>query len=120
MLIKTTKEVPRFLAGDHTLIQEVLHPKNDPVKLNYSLAFATLEPGKSSLPHTLHQSSELYVITKGKARVHIGKELAQVGQGQVVLIPAGEEQWIENIGEGLLEFYCIVSPPWSEDQEEVK
>jgi mannose-6-phosphate isomerase-like protein (cupin superfamily) len=120
MIVKDKKEITSFLAGDHTQIQEILHPKNDPVDLNYSLALATLEPGKRSLPHILHKSSELYLITKGKGRVFVGGQQQEVGEGQVVLIPQGVEQWIENIGDTPLEFYCVVSPPWSEEQEEIK
>jgi len=120
MIVKNKADVPSFLAGDHTQIQEVLHPKNDDIALSYSLAFATLEPGKSSLPHILHKSSELYIILKGTGKVRVGEEVKTVGEGQIVLIPAGVEQWIENIGRGPLEFYCVVSPPWSEEQEVVK
>ncbi len=119
MIVKNQQDIPQFLAGDHTIIQEVLHPKNDQIDLAYSLAFARLEPGKSSLPHILHQSSELYVITKGIGLARVGEEEQTVGEGSVVLIPAGQKQWIENVGDHMLEFYCIVSPPWSKDQEEI-
>ncbi len=119
MLIKNKAEVARFLAGDHTEIQEVLHPKNDSIELPYSLAFATLAPGHRSLPHILKKSSELYIIIKGKGRVSIGGKTQEVGEGHIVFIPAGEEQWIENVGEDALEFYCVVTPPWSAEQEVV-
>jgi hypothetical protein len=33
MIVKDKKEITSFLAGDHTQIQEILHPKNDPVDL---------------------------------------------------------------------------------------
>lgn len=119
VLIKNKSDVPGFLAGDHTEIQEILHPKNDFLEISYSLALATLEPGKCSLPHILHNSSELYIIVKGKGRVFIDQGEEEVGEGQIVFIPKGVEQWIENIGDSRLEFYCIVSPPWSEEQEEI-
>ncbi len=120
MFIKDKAAVTSFLAGDHTVIQEILHPKNDPVELNYSLAYARLDPGHHSLPHILENSSELYIIVKGKGRVSIGGKKQEVGEGQVVFIPAGEEQWIENTGRNQLEFYCVVSPPWSAEQEIIK
>lgn len=35
-------------------------------------------------------------------------------QGDVVLIPAGSVQWLENTGEDEIQFMAIVSPPWTE------
>ncbi len=119
MLKKELNDIPAFTAGDDTLIREVLHPKNDGLPLNYSLAYATLEPGQASLPHILHKSSEVYIIRKGRGRAFIGGESAKLEPGQLAFIPAGVEQYIENIGEGPLEFWCIVSPPWSGEDEVV-
>ena len=51
MLVKHIEEVSEFLAGDHTILKEVLHPSNDPIDINYSIAHARLEAGKASLPH---------------------------------------------------------------------
>ncbi|MCB0559366.1 MAG: cupin domain-containing protein [Phaeodactylibacter sp.] len=114
---KSIHNVPAFTAGDETLIREVLHPKNDGLSLGYSLAFATLEPGQASLPHILRDSSEVYVVQKGRGRAFIGEETAEAGPGDVIFIPAGARQYIKNTGEQTLEFWCIVSPPWSEEDE---
>ena len=40
-------------------------------------------------------------------------------KGDTVFIPAGANQWIENVGEVDLVFLAMVSPPWSEETEEV-
>lgn len=117
MIKKTTKKIPPFTAGDDTLIREVLHPKNDGLALGYSLAFATLEPGQASKPHILRNSTEVYVIRKGRGRAFIGEEAAEAVSGDVVFIPAGTRQYIENSGGERLEFWCIVSPPWSAGDE---
>lgn len=117
MIKKTLDNVPSFTAGDNTQIREVLHPKNDGLELGYSLAYATLEPGQSSVPHVLRNSSEVYVIRKGRGRAYIGGETADVRPGDVAFIPAGARQYIENTGDERLEFWCIVSPPWSGEDE---
>ena len=114
---KSIQNTPAFTAGDETLIREVLHPRNDGLSLGYSLAFATLEPGQASLPHVLRESSEVYVVQKGRGRAFIGEEVADAGPGDVIFIPSGARQYIENTGEERLEFWCIVSPPWSEEGE---
>ena len=36
------------------------------------------------------------------------------------MIPAGAEQFVRNEGMGPLRFWCIVSPPWSREQELVR
>ncbi len=114
---KTVAELSTFVAGDETVISEVLHPKNEPLNLPYSLAFATLEVGASSKPHILKQSEEVYVIVSGSGTATVGKEEFAVQPGDVVLIPAGVVQFIRNDGDEVLKFYCIVSPPWNKDDE---
>ena len=117
MIRKNIQEEAPFTAGDDTLIREVLHPVNDGLGMNYSLAYATLEPGKASRPHVLRSSSEVYIIRRGRGRAFIGEEVAEAGPGEVVFIPAGARQYIENVGEEPLEFWCIVSPPWNGEDE---
>ncbi|MCO6477791.1 MAG: cupin domain-containing protein [Phaeodactylibacter sp.] len=117
MIKKNTQNIRPFTAGDDTLIREVLHPKNDGLELGYSLAYATLEPGQASLPHILRSSTELYIIQKGRGRAFIGREVAEALPGDVLFIPVGARQYIENIGEGRLEFWCVVSPPWKKEDE---
>ncbi|HKK77810.1 MAG TPA: cupin domain-containing protein [Saprospiraceae bacterium] len=119
MLHKKIASLAAFTAGDATTIREVLHPKNEAVDLGYSLAEARLEPGKASYPHVLEQQSELYLFVQGQARVHVGEEQKRVQAGEIVLVPAGVLQYVENIGAQELVFYCIVNPPWKEKDEQV-
>lgn len=119
MLHKVLNEIQQFTAGDETILREVLHPKNDAIELNYSIAHAIVLPGEKSLPHTLHERSEVYYILNGTGKAFIAKEEKILNPGDTLYIPAGAEQWIENIGEENLVFLAIVSPPWSEESEEV-
>ena len=119
MLKKSLKNIPTFIAGDKTIIQEFIHPKNDGIDVQYSLAHAIVEVGKSSEPHILHQSSELYVILEGESILHVGGEAEILRGGDAALVPAGAMQWIENTGNISLKFYVIVSPPWQAEEEEI-
>lgn len=119
MLIKSLDQIPSFIAGDETIIKEWLHPKNEDVDINYSLAFAEVEPGKSSLPHILKTSSEAYIILEGSGIAYIDEKSQAVKSGDLVLIPAGAKQHIKNIGTENLRFICIVSPPWKKEDEVV-
>lgn len=118
MLIKNIKDIPSFLAGDHTFIKEVLHPKNDAIEIGYSLAHATLPVEATSLPHLLH-GSEVYFITKGQGIVFIDDEQKAVSVGDMVFIPPRAKQYIQNTGKVELEFLCIVHPEWKAAEEEL-
>ena len=119
MITKSISDTPGFEAGDLTWIKELLHPQNDQIPLNYSLAHASLAVNTASIPHVLHANSEVYIVLKGKGRVYIDEEEKELEIGDLVFIPKGARQYIVNIGEVELEFLCIVSPPWSEEEEEV-
>ena len=119
MLHKSLKDLKSFEAGDKTNIIEVLHPKNDNISLGYSLAHASLEVGESSLPHILEECSEVYFILKGEGKVVIGEEQRPIKEGDTVFVPKGATQYVENQGTTKLEFLCIVSPAWFEEQEKV-
>lgn len=119
MLKKSLKKIAPFTAGDDTRIREVLHPKNDGLVSGYSLAYAELDPGQESLPHILHQSSETYIVHRGEGLAKVDGKDIPLSTGEVLYIPAGAEQSIRNTGEGILGFWCVVLPPWSEEGEEL-
>lgn len=116
MKIISTDAVEGFVAGDKTLIRELLHPRKNNVPINYSLAHATVGPGETSVPHIL-KYSEVYYILEGSGRVFVGNEQKVIKKGDLVHIPPNAEQYIENIGTDDLVFICIVSPPWEPECE---
>ena len=118
MLVVELEECPEFIAGDKTVLREVLHPDKMPVAVRYSLAHAIVEQGKASLPHLL-SSSEVYYILEGQGMMYIDDASSEVRAGDSVYIPPHATQWIENTGEGALKFLCIVDPAWRAEDEEV-
>jgi hypothetical protein len=64
MLIKHLNECEEFIAGDNTMLRELLHPDKADMKLRYSLAHATVRPGMTSYLHSLN-TSEVYYILHG-------------------------------------------------------
>ncbi len=111
MLIKDLKDCSEFIAGDNTILREILHPDKADLDLRYSLAHAKLLPGKKSQEHSL-KTSEVYYILQGKGLMHIDNDSADVIAGQTVYIPPGKIQFIENTGDADLVFLCIVDPAW--------
>lgn len=117
MLFKSIDAILSFEANDKTTLKEIIHPKNDEVQLNYSLAQASLKHGESSVPHYLANQSELYFFLKGEGEIVIDDKKQKVKKGDIVLVQKGATQHLENQGDNILEFLCIVSPPWEEKDD---
>lgn len=118
MLIRCVKDCEEFIAGDDSVLRELLHPDKSNVGIRYSLAHATVGPGRRTKAHRL-KTAEVYYILQGHGRMHIDAEAAPVTAGCVVYIPPGSIQYIENAGEGDLVFLCIVDPAWRQADEEI-
>jgi mannose-6-phosphate isomerase-like protein (cupin superfamily) len=118
MFIQDLEHCEEFVAGDHTILRELLHPDKAALDLRYSLAHAVLKPGLASQLHTL-KTSEVYYILEGEGTMHINSESARVTPHQAVYIPPHALQYIENTGRTDLRFLCIVDPAWRVEDEEV-
>jgi mannose-6-phosphate isomerase-like protein (cupin superfamily) len=81
-----------------------------------SIARARIEPNITTKAHHLDGIQEIYLITEGTGRVYAGDLApAEVGKGDVVIIPAGVSQKITNIGKTDLIFYCICTPAFKQE-----
>jgi mannose-6-phosphate isomerase-like protein (cupin superfamily) len=118
MLIIDLQDCREIIAGDATILRELLCPEPGGVNIRYSLAHAELKPGETSRAHRL-KSSEVYYILEGEGVMHIEGESARVRPGQAVYIPGNSRQFIENTGSSELRFLCIVDPAWRREDEEV-
>lgn len=118
MVIRQFDDCPEFLAGDHTILRELLRPAPSSVGARYSLAQGRLEAGATSKRHVL-TVSEVYYFLAGEGRMHVGSESAPVREGTVVAVPPDAEQRVENTGTGALEFLCLVDPAWTPDCERI-
>ncbi|XGV95287.1 MAG: cupin domain-containing protein [Leptolyngbya sp. BL-A-14] len=118
MLIQSLETCSEFVAGDGTLLRELLHPDKQPIDLRYSLAHAIVPVGKTSLPHSL-ATSEVYYILSGQGEMHVDDECQGVKPGDTVYIPPHAKQFIRNSGAEPLVFICIVDPAWRQADETV-
>lgn len=118
MLTRTLAECQEFVAGDHTILRELLHPAKQGVSLGYSMAHGKLVPGRRSKWHVL-TSSEVYYFVSGRGRLRIGAETCPVEAGSMVYVPPGARQSLENTGATELEFLCLVDPAWRLEDETV-
>ena len=118
MFVTRLGDCREFLAGDHTVLRELLHPSKHRVRVNYSLAHGRLEPGARSKRHRL-TSVEVYYFLAGSGVFWAGETSSPVAAGTLVCVPAGMEQWVENSGREPMEFLCLVEPAWKAEDEDV-
>jgi len=120
VLVKDIREGSYFTAGDGSLLCELLHPlrEKEEIPLHCSIAHARLPAGKSTVPHRLKESAEVYYFLEGQGILHINQDSTEVEPGIAVLVPPGAVQYLESTGDGDLIFLCIVDPMWREDDEE--
>jgi len=118
MLVKLLRDCREFIAGDGSILRELLHPDKAALDIRYSLAHAMVGPGRKTKPHRL-ESCEVYYVLAGEGMMYIDRETFAVGPGCAVYIPPRATQHIENTGDSDLSFLCIVDPAWRRDDEEV-
>jgi mannose-6-phosphate isomerase-like protein (cupin superfamily) len=111
MFIKYLKDCLEFTAGDNCVLRELLHPAKARLKLRYSLAYARIKPGRTTVKHSL-KSSEVYYILEGRGIMYVDREQRRVSPGCAVYIPPKAVQCIKNTGKKTLTFLCIVDPAW--------
>ncbi len=118
MLKRTLAECQEFVAGDQTILRELLHPAKQDIRLGYSVAHGKLAPGRRSKWHVL-TSSEVYYFVSGSGRFTIDAETCAVEAGSTIYVPPGGRQSLENTGATELEFLCLVEPAWSVGDEKI-
>ncbi len=118
MFIKHLRDCREFVAGDDSILCELLHPEKTDLQIRYSLAHAKVNPGQKTKPHKL-RTCEVYYITEGQGLMHIDQESCEVSRECAIYIPPGSTQYIENTGNSDLKFLCIVEPAWRQEDEEV-
>ena len=106
--IRRADAVTEFETEERCAILEVANDADDGA---VSIARARVRPGVTTAWHHLIDTHERYLIVSGRGRAEIGERPpADVAAGDVVRIPAGVAQRIENIGDTDLVFYAICSP----------
>lgn len=108
--------IKEIVAGDKCYLKEIFHPDRDDVKINYSLAYAYVNPNGKTLSHFILQSENYYIIS-GKGIMHIDDESFEIESGSSYIVPPKSTQWIENVGNEKLEFLVIVEPAWQQEDE---
>ncbi len=120
MHIKHLDTANYVLAGDGSILAELLHPgRESDISLQCSIAYCSIAPGQRTHRHRLLHSTEIYCIVSGSAVITIEDETAEISTGTIVHIPPGAWQSVANFNTEPLLFYCIVDPAWRAEDEEI-
>jgi quercetin dioxygenase-like cupin family protein len=67
------------------------------------------QPGMALRPHS-HDFDQIALIVRGHAVYHVGDVGHEVGPGSLLLIPAGQEHYIEPTGDETVENIDVFAP----------
>jgi mannose-6-phosphate isomerase-like protein (cupin superfamily) len=113
VVIRHVRESEEFMTPEGCSILESWNDEADPT---LSIARARVAPGVTTKLHRVRGTVERYLIISGSGVVTVGDVRPErVGPGDVVVIPPGISQKIENDGTSDLVFYAICSPRFTPD-----
>jgi mannose-6-phosphate isomerase-like protein (cupin superfamily) len=118
MLVRSLDDCEEFVAGDGTILRELLHADKHQFGGRYSLAHAILPAGQVSYLHSL-ATNEVYYILSGNGMMEINGEQRSVTGGDCIVIPGGATQRLHNTSTEPILFLCIVDPAWQVADETV-
>lgn len=118
MFVKYLEDCPEVIAGDGSILRELLHPAKVDLQVRYSLAHVKVPAGQRTKPHRL-KMSEVYYVIEGQGLMYIDDQSCEVAAECAIYVPPESVQYIENTSSGDLKFLCIVDPAWTKQDEEV-
>ncbi len=71
MLVRRLEDCEPFVAGDGSILRELLHPGKADVAIRYSIAHARVSPDEQTKAHRL-KTAELYYILRDRGDRHCG------------------------------------------------
>jgi mannose-6-phosphate isomerase-like protein (cupin superfamily) len=80
-----------------------------------SITWVRGEPGSQQPLHAHAASEQAYVVIRGRGLMIVRGEEREVEAGAAILIPAGSEHAIRNIGTEPLEYISATTPPFPAD-----
>jgi quercetin dioxygenase-like cupin family protein len=68
------------------------------------------EPGQEQSPHTHEGQDKVYYVIEGKGLFRVGDEEKELGAGEIVLAPAGQNHGVANRSQQQLSVLVFVTP----------
>lgn len=83
---------------------------------NLSITWVDVPPGAEQRSHSHEDSEQVYVIVRGRGRVHVAGDEENVGEGDLVFIPPATDHGIKNDGDETLVYVSAAAPPVSMEE----
>ena len=78
-----------LMTGTQVWRQSVLHPEDSN---NFNFAIVSFDSGSRNKFHK-HSGDQILIVTEGTGKVATDTEVVTVNEGDVIVIPAGENHW---------------------------
>jgi mannose-6-phosphate isomerase-like protein (cupin superfamily) len=83
---------------------------------NLSIIWVDVPPGAEQHSHSHEDSEQVYVIVRGRGRMHVAGDEEDVGEGDLVFIPPATDHGIKNDGDETLVYVAAAAPPVSMEE----
>jgi mannose-6-phosphate isomerase-like protein (cupin superfamily) len=93
----------------------LLMGKGDFGSRNLALTWVDCPPGSQQQVHRHTTQEQVYVITRGRGLMIVGKEEQEVDAGTLVFVPPRTGHAIRNTSEELLTYVSATAPPFDPD-----
>lgn len=91
------------------LTSYVLLQHGDVTNAKLAVTWVNIEPGSAQKPHR-HFPEQIYVVTRGRGRMHVGKDVCDIQSGDLVYIPPNTVHYAENTGQSVLTYVTAATP----------
>jgi mannose-6-phosphate isomerase-like protein (cupin superfamily) len=124
MFTRRHRDLKPFVTKDKSIIREFFHPlhetsKETPKNITFSIALATVKPGRRTLRHIHETCSEFYYVTKGTGVMHLNSRKELLEENMLIYIPARTKHTVTNTGKVNLHILCICNPPYSHEDTRI-
>jgi mannose-6-phosphate isomerase-like protein (cupin superfamily) len=103
-----------FITADGSSIRELVGIPSGNAS-QQSVAEATVPPGGQTVEHYHRTTEEVYLFIRGRGRIRLGDEEAEVRDGDTVVIPPGVTHKLFNEGSEPLVLLCCCAPPYRDE-----
>jgi len=77
---------------------------------NLTVTWVDVPPGAEQRAHSHPESEQVYIIVRGRGRMHVAGDVEEVAEGDLVFIPPAAEHGITNHGSEPLIYVSAASP----------
>ena len=117
-MIRNRDSVDAYVTKDRSIIRELYHPGNSPVK-GFSVAEADVAAVMETDAHVHKESQEIYYILEGAGTMWLGGHSFKVKMGDAILITPGTPHNIKADDGTGIRILCICSPAYTHDDTEL-